>query len=213
MAALPHLVIIGAGGFGREMVAWAEQSVQTGKEWILKGVIDDNADALRRRPSPARWLGTIKEYQPSPDEVFICAMGVPKVKRECSELIRSRGGIFTQLFHRTAVIGHEVECAEGVILCPYSVVSANNRLGKGVAVNLHSSVDHDAVVGDWTQINCHCDLTANVKVGREVFMGSSVSVIPGVVIGDHAYIGAGAVVLRDVPDGVKVVGNPARRIG
>lgn len=213
MPALPHLVIIGAGGFGREMVAWAEQSIQSGKDWIFKGLIDDDLDALRRRPTPAPLLGTIRDYQPKSDEVFICAMGVPKNKKECSELIASRGGRFTRLIHRTAVLGHEVDCAEGVVLCPYTVVSANNKLGKGVAVNLHSSVDHDAVVGDWTQINCHCDLTADVKVGREVFMGSSVSVIPGVVIGDHAYIGAGAVVLRDVPVGVKVVGNPARRIG
>lgn len=68
----------------------------------------------------------------------------------------------------------------------------------------------------------HADLTAAVKVGQEVFLGSRVSIIPNVSIGDRAYIGArstssesetGAVVLRDVPPGWKVVGNPARRIG
>ena len=213
MKALPQLVIIGAGGFGREMVAWAEQSVQYGREWTLKGLIDDNLDALQERRSPGRLLGRVEDYQPSPDEVFVCAMGVPAIKRQCSELIASLGGRFTRLIHRTAVLGHEVELGEGVVLCPYTVVSANNRLGRGVAVNLHASVDHDANVGDWSQINCHCDLTSSVEVGREVFMGSRVSVIPNVRIGDGAYIGAGSVVLRDVPAGWKVVGSPARRIG
>ncbi|MBI2814392.1 MAG: NeuD/PglB/VioB family sugar acetyltransferase [Opitutae bacterium] len=213
MATLPRLVIIGAGGFGREMWAWAEQSVQFEREWTLKGFIDDNLDALKGKPSPGALLGTIMDYQPAAEDAFICAIGVPEIKRRCSELIASRGGRFTRLFHRSAVLGHNVEMAEGVILCPYAVASANNRLGRGVALNLHATVDHDATVGDWTQINCHCDLTASVEVGREVFFGSRVSVIPNVKIGDKAYIGAGSVVLRDVAAGVKVVGVPARRIG
>ena len=213
MSALQKLVIIGAGGFGREMLAWAEQSVQVGREWEIKGLIDDNMEALRHTRTPGKLLGNIADYQPASDEVFICAIGVPSIKMKCSELIAARGGRFTQLIHRTAVLGHNVEMAEGVILCPYAVASANNRLGRGVALNLHASVDHDATVGDWTQINCHCDLTASVQVGSEVFFGSRVSVIPNVKIGDKAYIGAGSVVLRDVAPGVKVVGVPARRIG
>jgi sugar O-acyltransferase (sialic acid O-acetyltransferase NeuD family) len=213
MPALPKLVIIGAGGFGREMVAWAEQSVQVGRDWELKGLIDDNLDALKAKPSPGRLLGRIQDYQPAGDEVFVCAIGVPAIKRKCSELIASRGGRFTRVVHRTVVLGHEVDLAEGVILCPYVVVSANNRLGRGVACNLHASIDHDANVGDWSQVNCHGDLTAAVEVGQEVFLGSRVSVIPNVRIGDGAYIGAGSVVLRDVAPGWKMVGAPARRIG
>jgi len=213
MRALPQLVIIGAGGFGREMYAWAEQSFQVNREWRIKGFIDDDIDALKTKLSPGRIFGRIVDYTPSSDEVFICAIGVPEIKRRCSELIASRGGRFTRLIHRSAVVGHHVEMAEGVILCPYAVVSANNRLGRGVAVNLHASVDHDANVGDWSQVNCHCDLTAAVEVGCEVFLGSRVSVIPNVRIGDRAYVGAGSVVLRDVASGTKVVGSPARRIG
>jgi sugar O-acyltransferase (sialic acid O-acetyltransferase NeuD family) len=213
MNALPKLVIIGAGGFGREAFAWAEQSVQYGKKWLIKGFIDDNLEALKSKLSPGKLLGTIGDYQPTADEVFICAIGVPSIKKKCTELIASRGGEFTQLIHRTVVLGYEVALDEGVILCPYVVISANNRLGKGVGVNLHASIDHDANVGDWSQVNCHCDLTAEVEVGKEVFMGSRVSVIPKVRIGDGAYIGAGSVVLRDVAPGFKMVGSPARRIG
>jgi sugar O-acyltransferase (sialic acid O-acetyltransferase NeuD family) len=213
MSSLPKLIIIGAGGFGREVWAWAEQSVQHSQEWTLKGFIDDNLDALKHTPSPGRILGRINDYQPATEDVFICAIGVPAIKRKCSEMLAARGAVFTRLVHRTAVLGHEVQMAEGVILCPHTVVSANNRLGRGVALNMHATVDHDADVGDWSQINCHCDLTAAVKVGEEVFMGSRVSVIPNVTIGDRAYLGAGSVVLRDVPPGWKMVGAPARRIG
>lgn len=211
MATLPQLVIVGAGGFGREMLAWARQSTQFGREWTIKGFIDDNRHALDGKNTPGRVLGSISDYEPASDEVFICALGVPAVKRKVCEQLIGRGARFTRLFHRTAVLGDNVDMAEGVVLCPFSVVSANNRLGKSVAINLHASIDHDAVVDDWSQINCHCDLTAAVKIGREVFLGSSVAIIPGVSVGDGAYVGAGAVVLRDVPPGAKVFGVPARR--
>ena len=211
MAALAKLVIVGAGGFGREMVAWARQCVQFEREWTIKGLIDDNPAALAGKNTPAPLLGNVQDYQPSADEVFICAMGIPAVKRRCCELLLSRGARFTRLIHRTAVLGDNVELGEGVVLCPYTVLSANNRLGLGVAINLHSSVDHDACVGDWSQVYCHCDLTGAVHVGREVFIGSSVSIIPGISVGDGAYIGAGSVVLRNVPSGAKVFGVPARQ--
>lgn len=211
MSLIPKLVIVGAGGFGRELLAWARQSVQFERDWTIKGFIDDNLHALDEKHTSARLLGRIGDHQPAPDEVFICALGVPAFKRQCCELLLSRGARFTQLFHRTAVIGDNVELADGVVLCPFTVVSANNRLGRGVAINLHSSVDHDASVDDWSQVNCHCDLTGAVKVGKEVFFGSSVCIIPGVKVGDRAYIGAGSVVLRDVPAGAKVFGVPARQ--
>ena len=205
------LVIIGAGGFGREMLAWARQSVQFERDWTIKGFIDDNPQALASKNTPAALLDTVQNYAPAAEDVFICAMGVPAIKRRCCEMIGARGGHFTRLIHRTAVLGDNVELGEGVVLCPYTVVSANNRLGFGVAVNLHSSIDHDACVGDWSQVNCHCDLTAAVQIGREVFIGSSVSIIPGITVGDGAYLGAGSVVLRDVPAGAKVFGVPARQ--
>lgn len=213
MSALPKLVIIGAGGFGREAWAWAEQSVQIGREWELKGFIDDNPDALKVRRSPGRVLSTIQDYQPAPEDVFVCAIGIPAIKRRVAELMESRGGRFTRLVHRSVVLGNEVQLGEGVILCPFVAVTANNVLGKGVGVNVHASIDHDAKVGDWSQINCHCDLTASVQVGEEVFLGSRVTIYPGVTVESRAHVGGGSVVMRDVPTGWKMVGSPARRIG
>lgn len=213
MPRLPQLVIVGAGGFGREMLAWARQSVQFEREWTIRGFIDDNIQALVGKNTPATVLATIEQYEPKADDLFICAIGIPRIKRDRCELLMSRGARFTRVIHRTALIGDNVEIGDGVVMCPYSVASANNRLGFGVALNLHATVDHDASVDDWSQINCHCDLTAAVEVGREVFLGSRVSAIPGVKIGDRAYVGAGAVVTRDIPAGTKAYGVPARVMG
>jgi sugar O-acyltransferase (sialic acid O-acetyltransferase NeuD family) len=210
MAVKRTLVIIGAGGFGREVHAWAMQSEAFGRDWTIKGFIDDNIDALRARPSPGKIIGRISDYAPASDNVFVCAIGVPAIKRKCSVMIAERGGVFTTVIHRTVVMAHEVSLGHGVIACPFVVLSANVVIGDGVGLNLHASVDHDAEVGAWSQVNCHGDLTGGVVLDEEVFLGSHASVLPGVRVGRGAVIGAGAVVLQDVPAGVTVAGVPAR---
>ena len=209
---MKQLIIIGAGGFGREVLAWARQSIGHGEEWVIKGFIDDNPDTLTGLRVPAPWLGRIEDHQPSADEVFICAIGIPVLRRKCYERIEARGGRFITLIHRTAVVGDEVSLGTGVILCPYAIVSGYNQIGKGVVVNMHATIDHDANVGDWTQVNCHCDITGGVQVGSEVWFSSHVAVAPRIRIGDRAYLGIGSAILRDVEPDTKVFGVPARRV-
>ena len=49
-----------------------------------------------------------------------------------------------------------------------------------------------------------------VTIGHNVWIGGSVTILPGVTVGDNSIVGAGAVVTKDVPANVIVVGNPAR---
>ncbi len=207
---MKQLVILGAGGFGREVLDWACQSDALGRDWVVKGFLDDNPRALDAFDVGAPLLGTITGHQPTVDEVFVCAMGRIEAKRQCVETIRGRGGLFTRVIHRTAVVGSGVVLGEGVILCPGSIVAARARLGNFVAVNFHSTVAHDAVVGDWSQLHCHVDVTGGVVLGEGVLVGSNASILPGVRVGDGAIVGAGATVMRDVPARTTVFGAPAR---
>ena len=53
------------------------------------------------------------------------------------------------------------------------------------------------------------DSFAVTRVGRGASIGAGATILPGISIGEEAVVGAGAVVTRDVPAGVTVVGNPA----
>jgi sugar O-acyltransferase (sialic acid O-acetyltransferase NeuD family) len=204
---MKQLVIIGAGGFGREMLAWARQSVAA---WQVKGFLDDNLQALDGFAKDVPMLGRVVDYVPEPDDVFVCGIGNVVSKRRCVEQILARGGVFTSVIHSRAVLGENVVLGDGVILCPFAVVDSDTRLGDFVTVNLHSTVGHDAVIGRWSQLHCHVDITGGVVLGEGVLAGSHATILPGVKVGDGATIGAGSVVTRDVKAGATVFGVPAR---
>jgi sugar O-acyltransferase (sialic acid O-acetyltransferase NeuD family) len=176
----------------------------------VKGFLDDNSAAASDRRLRAPLLGSIAAYVPQPGDLFVCAIGTPALRRSVSEKIKARGGRFTTLVHPTAIIAPGAELGEGTIICPLALVSVDTRLGEGVVVYYHSSVDHDVTVGPWSQISGHCDVAGGATLGTSVFLGSHAAILPRVRVGDGATVGAGAVVTRDVPAGVTVVGVPAK---
>jgi hypothetical protein len=86
------LIILGAGGFGRECLAWARQSVQFEHEWTIKGLLDDNMEALAGMNTPASLAGRIADYQPQPEDVFICALGQPAERDSAGRFAAGEGG-------------------------------------------------------------------------------------------------------------------------
>ncbi len=204
---MQQLVIIGAGGFAREVLSWARASDDG---WKIKGFLDDNLSTRDDQRLRAPFLRRIEDYAPEPDDVFLCAIGAPALRRAISIKIKGRGGRFARLVHPSAVVAEGAQLGEGVIVCPLALISTDARIEEGAVVYYHSSVDHDAVVGPFTQISGHCDIMGGVTVGTDVFLGSHAAILPRVKIGDRAVVGAGAIVTGDVPDDMTVVGVPAR---
>lgn len=206
---MKNLVIIGAGGFGREMFAAAGEAVGFGSDFSVAGFLDDNPAALDRFDSYPPVLGGIAGYEIKDDDVFITAIGSVGVRKKCVEAIESRGGRFVSVVHRTATVGPNVEIGEGSFIAPNATLTADVKIGRHSCVFHNSSVGHDSVLGDFTHVYAQC------AIGGSVVMEECSVVYPGAVVTPRRRIGAGAVVgtlssvFTDVAPGVTVYGNPA----
>lgn len=208
---MKKLFIIGAGGFGREVHAWARQHPDCGVHWELAGFLDDNPAALRDYGDFAAVV-PLSGHRPTVDTLYLNGLALPELKQKLLPPLVAAGAEFLTFLHPTAKVGERVKLGRGVVLCPGVIVTADADLGDFVVLNLRATVGHDAIVGAWTTANAHCDITGFVEVGEGVFMGSRASIIPGRKVGTGAKLAAGAVVFTHVPAGVTMFGNPARAL-
>lgn len=210
-----RLLIIGAGGFGREVLAWAEdvQQSEPGVDWQVGGFLDSNPEALAGFAVGLPIVGDPQSYQPEEDDRFICAIGDPQTKLEVCHLLRGRGARFINLIHPTATIGARCRFGEGIILCPKTILTVDVSIEDFVTLNCHAGVGHDAVVGEGSTLGAFCDVTGGATLGRAVYMGSHAVVAPRVRVGAGTLIGAGSVAIRRTRERTSVIGVPAKRIG
>ncbi len=210
------LIFLGGGDFCRELLWTAESIAADARDWEPAGILDDNVDSARKhmqhRGVSLPVLGAIGDHQPGPDEVFIPAIGNTFYKLKGAELMESRGAQFVNLIHPTALIAPNARLGTGIFVFMNSVVSVGARLEDFVTLNAFVVVGHDAVIGRGCNLNPATMVTGNVKLGRGVMMATHTSISPKNEVGDFATVGAGSAVISSVPEGVTVLGVPARVI-
>lgn len=205
-----RLIIIGAGGFGREVYNWIlDGGVGNGFSEIA--FIDRDLDALKGFENYPPVISTIDEYSPESGDRLVLAIASPKIKSFIHSLIANKGGEFVSVIHPTVKIATNVSLGQGVIFCPYVIISCDSKIGDFVHINTASTIAHDVSIGDRTTISGHCDVTGGAIVSEDCFLGSSSVVAPKVVVEPYSVIGAGSVVLRKVKAGSTVMGVPAKR--
>jgi len=207
-----HFIVVGGGGFGREVACWAADRFGRTGEGHVVGFLDDDVKDAAGFPQGISYRGNIDGYAPREGEELLLAIGSPKAKQQIVARLKSRGARFASLVHPCAVVAMTAAIGEGVVLCPFAAVSANAVVGDFVAVNIASSVGHDVRVGAYSTLSAHDDLTGGVVLEERVMVGSGARVLPGVRIGADAVIGAGAVVVRNVAAGITVYTPPAKQL-
>ena len=209
---MKRLLIVGAGGFGREILCWARDVEPTQSEWRIGGFLDANPAALDGFDVPLGILGDPAKFAPAESDLCICALGDPATKQRVVTRLVDHGAQFVTLIHPSVIMGGRCRIGGGCVLCPGVVVTSHVTLGRFVTLNLGATVGHDARLGDWCSLYAHADLAGKVSLGEAVLAGSHSFVLPSVTVGDHAVVGSGAVVIRNVPAGSTMFGVPAKLI-
>lgn len=209
---MKNLLIIGAGGCGREVLQWVKDINEKELTWNIKGFLDDDMYALDGKKCSVSVIGTTDSYVIKPEDEFICCIGNSAVRKEVVDKMKAKGAVFTSVIHPTAIVADFCTLGDGIILYPFSLISDNAFIGDGCIINMHSTIAHDSTLGEYCTISAHCDVTGMCRLGDRVFMGSCSNMVPMSKIGDDVFICAGSTVMSRVKAGVKVLGTPARKV-
>jgi len=207
---MKQLVLLGAGGLGKEIYGVALQSVGYGVDFIVKGFLDFPKEDWPSIYPPI--LGLETDYVIQPDDVFVCAIGDVPTKKKVCDTITAKGGVFYTLIHKLAQVLPGVQIGEGTIVDSFAVVGSDAIIGKHCLIQIGSVIGHEACVGDYTRIDCHVVVVGGVQVGNEVTIHTGSVINHKVVVEDNTKVGALSFVIRRVRKGTIVQGNPAQRL-
>jgi sugar O-acyltransferase (sialic acid O-acetyltransferase NeuD family) len=209
MAGETRLVIIGAGGFGREVYQLLRDINAAGPTFDFLGFLDDGdvrLPLLARLGAPLLGASSIL---PGLGASFVIAIGSPDIRRRIDERVRSSAPT-ANLIHPTATIGSDVEVGDGAVIAAGARLTTNVTLGRHVHVNVNCTIGHDVLVEDYATLYPGVHLGGGSVIEDGVTLGTGCVVLPGVRVGRGAMVGAGAVAGRDVRPNTTVVTATAR---
>jgi len=211
------VIIVGAGGFGRETLDVIEAHNEAGRDPVhVIGVADDNPNEINLQRLEARGyrhLGPIGDVVRSCScRRFIIAVGDPFAREKIRQEFFDDSWVPLTVIHPASTIGSLSQIANGCVVCSGVQVSTNVVIGPHTHLNPNATIGHDTVIEAFVSINPGSIISGEVHIGRLVLIGAGAVVLQGLTLAGATVIGAGAVLVRDVQSSATYVGVPARRL-
>ena len=209
------LIIIGTGGSALDVLDIVEALNKVAPTWEVAGFLDD------AKPAGSRHLGyevsaPVRDARRFVESYFINVIGSDKTFRRRPEILESTGVTterFATLVHPMASISTRARLGRGVIVNPGVVIGGGVSIGDHVMLCPGCIIGHESSIGDYSVVAPGAVISGLVEVGTACYVGAGSAVRQKLRVGPGSLVGMGAVVLRDVPGGSCVVGNPARARG
>ena len=208
-----NIIILGAGGMGRETCEVVEDAYINNLDYRIKGFLSDTPNVLKNfENNYPPLIGTIKDYKIQDNDRFILAIGDVSGRRKVAENILQRGGKFLTLIHPTAKIFRTASLGQGVIVFPFAYVGADAVVGDFCLINSYAGCGHDVKLGAFSEQCPYSALSGGVETGEECFFGVHSVVAPRTKLGDRVVISQGSAVQKAQPDDSLIVGVPGKKI-
>lgn len=209
---MKNIVIIGAGGVGREVSLIIQQINELNQTWNLIGFIDDNVNNWGKVINGYSVIGGIEALEfLYPDTYVVIAIANYEVKKKIVNRINNKFK-FATITHPKVWIHDYMTIGEGTIIYEGAILTANIEIGNHVIISPKCGVGHDSIIKDYVSLLWNVNVSGNDLIEEGVMMGSGSTVIQGKKIGKGSIIGAGAVVTEDIECFSTSVGVPAKVI-
>jgi len=201
-------LIYGSKGQGLAMLVEAEYYHSR-----VVGFIDDYVPS-HEHPHARVPVRSYEEWRDTPLPILL-SMGDPRARRVLAARIDADGGAHARFMPpRLAVPWANIVCGTGTCVSHFANICPNVRIGQHVLCLSHVHVGHDVVVGDFVTLCPGCIISGHVVIEDDCFIGAGAVISNGteerpLVIGRGSVIAAGAVVMKSVAPGSRMIGNPA----
>lgn len=211
---MEKVVIIGAGGFAREVLDICAACNQDKPTYEMIGfIVDPQYGSPGTLINDKPILGDYTWLEKHASQVLVtCAVGAPQHRLHLVQRAQKLGCKFFNLIHPSTILTRWVTFGEGVIIAAGSILTNQIRIGNHVHINLDCTIGHDAVLENFVTVSPGVHISGNVRAKTGCFIGTGVNVIEKLELGEWSIVGAGSVVIKDVPPNTTVVGVPAKVI-
>ena len=203
---MKDIVIIGAGGFAREVHFLLKEINKVSKEWNFLGYVSPE-------PSESHYFGDdelLKAYE-KPLNLVIGIGNPVLIQKISNEYQHFKHFTFPNLFHPNTICDWEsAEFGKGNIVCANCIFTVNQRIGSFNIFNLAGTYGHEIVIGDGNVFNPGVNCSGEVSFGNFNLIGTNAAILQQISIGQNNKIGAGAVLTKSFENDLTLVGIPAK---
>jgi len=209
---MKNIVIVGSGGFAKEVAFLIEDINRKEKEWIFLGFIDEKVgenNGKYKILNDDKWLENIDE-----NIHVVFGIGNPELVRKLVNKFKDNPKIeFPNLIHPNVIGDWErISIREGNIICAGNILTTDIKIGSFNIFNLDCTVGHDTIIDNFNVINPSVNVSGGVRLKEEILLGTGAQILQYKSVTDKVIVGAGAVVTKDITQSGVYVGSPAKKI-
>lgn len=171
---MQDIIIVGAGGMGREVLAVLKNINTVMPTWNILGFADDGKQA-GEEVNGIKVLGGVEYLNTITLKTACCiAISLPKIRKQLKEKITNNNVFFPTIIHPSVVISDKefVSIGEGCLLLINTVFTTNISIGDFVIVNAGAIINHDAVINSFSTIMPGVNISTGAKVGEGCYIGT-----------------------------------------